>query len=369
MSSIRSLAYSSAREIFETDYPGISHSENVSKLISLLQTSGSYEALVTNDYPPKLVTVRDVLKVTHPERTSVSRISFRPPSVSFDTPIYDASLKLVHNRIRILPVMEKESVVGVVRQTKILEKMADCDDLKTFFSEDLMVENLVTVSSDSLVGAVRSIMLKNGISHAPVVDQDGKLKGIITAKDLVWHFVKPRESMRVGEKTGEKIRLLEMRIRGLTDKNPFQVMRRTSILNVVREMIAGKKSYSLVVEKHKPIGIITPRDVISLLTEFRPKIQIPVYIVGFKGQDEGLVQSAKRKIERVARRGLKMHPDLREIVVHGKVSSVTGERRRFTIKARAYTPSSMMAVTAKGWSLLTVFDEICEKLDRRLRRT
>jgi ribosome-associated translation inhibitor RaiA len=90
---------------------------------------------------------------------------------------------------------------------------------------------------------------------------------------------------------------------------------------------------------------------------------------GFKGQDEEVIQSARRKIERVARGGLKMHSDIQEIAVHGKVSSVAGERRRFTVKARAYTPSSMMAVNAKGWSLLTVVDEICEKLDRRLKRT
>ncbi len=369
MPGLKAFAHSPVREIFETDYPSISHSDIVSKLISLLQNSGSYEALIINNYPPKLVTVRDVLKVTHPERTSVSKISFRPPSITPSTPVYDASSKLVHNRIRILPVVENESVVGVVRQTKILEKMADCDDLKIFLSEDLMVENLVTVSPDSSIGVVRSIMLRNGISHAPLVDQEGKLKGLITAKDLVWYFVKPRESMKIGEKVGKKIKLLEMGIKGLADSNPLQVTRRTSVLDVVHEMINRKKSYSLVVEKHKPVGIITPRDIISLLLEFRPRIQIPVYIVGFKDQDEGLIQSAKRKIERVARRGLKMHPDLQEIAVHGKVSSVTGERKRFTVKARAYAPSSVMAVTAEGWSLLTVFDEICEKLDRRLRQT
>ena len=140
--------------------------------------------------------------------------------------------------------------------------------------------------------------------------------------------------------------------------NPLHVTRRTSILDAIRQMLTFKKSHGLVVEKRKPVGIITPRDVILLLTEFRPRIQIPMYVFGFKDQKEDLIQSATRKIERVARRGLKMHPDLQEIVVHGKVSSVTGDRKRFTIKARAYTPSDVLAVSAKGWSLLTVFDEL-----------
>lgn len=133
---------------------------------------------------PRLVTVRDVLEVTNPVRTSVSRIAFSPPSITPGTPIYDASLKLVHNRIRILPVVENESIIGVVRQTKILEKMVNCEDLKECTSEELMVENPVTVDRDSSTGVIRSIMLRRGISHTPVVDPDGKLRGIITAKDL-----------------------------------------------------------------------------------------------------------------------------------------------------------------------------------------
>ncbi|MEM3710050.1 MAG: hypothetical protein QXL46_03990, partial [Nitrososphaerales archaeon] len=105
------------------------------------------------------------------------------------------------------------------------------------------------------------------------------------------------------------------------------------------------------------------------LLEFKPKIQIPIHIVGFKDQDKELIQSAKRKIERIARKGLKMHQNLQEIVVHGKVGSVTGERKRFTVKAKLYTPSSVIVVTAEDWSFLTIFDKICEKLDRRLSQT
>lgn len=367
MDVLKLIAESLAKEVFEADYPSISHSESVSRLISLFHKSESYEALVTDGHLPRIVTVRDSLKVTHPKRTSVSKIASRPPSIFPDTRIYDASLKLVRNRIRVLPVIENKSIVGMVRQTKILEKMAECDDLKEFLAEDLMIENPVTVDRNSSVGAVRSIMLRRGISHTPVVDQDERLKGMITAKDLVWHYVKPHEALRVGERRGEKIRLLEMGIRGLTDRNPLRVTRRTSMLDVVNEMLARKKSSSLVVEKHKPIGIITPRDVISLLTEFRPKIRIPVYMVGFRGQGKGLIQSTRRKIGRVARRGLKIHPDMQEIVIHGKISSATG--KRFIVKARAYTPSSTLTVTVRGWSLVTVFDQLREKLDRRLRRT
>jgi len=368
MSTLRLLAQSLIKEIVETDCPSIPQSANVLKLISLLQTSENYEAIVTNGHPPRLVTVRDVLKVTHPERTSVSKIAFSPPNITPDTPIYEASQKLVSSRIRILPVVENESVVGVVRQTKILEKMTNCEDLEECTAEKLMVENPVTVESDFSIGVIRDLMIRNGISHTPVVDKDGKLRGMITAKDLVWNFIKPSESQTVGERKGETIRIWNMSMKGMIDMAPLYVTRRTSILDVISEMSTLKMGYYLVVEKQKPIGIITPRDILSLLAQFTPKAQIPVYVVGFKDFDKDLVQSAMKKINRVARRGLTYHPDLQEIIVDGRVKSRRGEEKRFEIKARAHMPSNMLSITVEGWSLPTLFDEVSEKLEASLRQ-
>ena len=367
MSYLKLLAQASVREVSETDCPTILNSANVSKLISLLNTSESDEAIVTNGFPPKIVTIRDILKVTHPDRTSVSNIASSPPNITPDTRVYDASRQMVQNRVRILPVTENESIVGVVRQTKILEKMADCKDIADCALENLMVENPITVQPDFSIGVIRSIMLKNGISHTPIVDHDGKLKGIITAKDLVSQFIKPSESETVGELKGENIRIWDMSTR-IIESNPLQVTRRTRILDVIHEMLTLKKGYCLVVEKNKPIGIITPRDILSLLAQFEPVVQIPVYVIGFKDCDKDLVQSATRKIELVAARALKTNPDLEEIIVDGKAHSTGGEETRFTVKARAYMSSKMLTVTAENWSLQTVFDEIGTKLDARLRQ-
>ena len=367
MSDLMFLATSPVKDVVEDDYLSVARSEMISRLSSRLYGSGSYEAIVANG-KPRLVTVRDLLKVTHADRTSVSRIATRPPNVTLAMTVHEASLLMVRNRVRMLPVLEDTSVVGVVRQTKILEKMTACGDLKEFLVEELMVKKMFLATLDSSAAYVRSMMIGRGISHAPIVDSEGRLKGIIRAKDLVWYFVKPRESVRIGEKGRERMRHWEVRIAGLVDKDPLTTTPRTSMLDVVREMDDRKEGYCLVVQRNEPVGIITPREAISLLTAFRPTVEVPIYIVGFRGQEEELLQSSKAKIERVARKALRMHPDIHEIVVHGRTSSSEGERTRFAVRARAYSPSKLWTVSAAGWSLLTVIDEICEKLDRRFRR-
>jgi CBS domain-containing protein/ribosome-associated translation inhibitor RaiA len=304
----------------------------------------------------------------NPERTSVSRIMFKPPNISPNTALYDVASALIDNRVRIIPAVDNDSISGVVRQSAILSRMVDCPDLKEFSAGDLMVSNPVTVDLNSSVAVVRSLMLSKGFSHAPVVDQNGDLKGIITAYDLVGNFFKPRGRVTVGERKGEKERLLNVSIKGVIDRHPLDVTPRTRITIVVREMVTLNKGYCLVVEKHKPVGIITPRDIIGLLNQFKPRIQIPLYIFGLKGEDEAQIELAKRKIERVASRGLQMHPDLLEIVVHGKVSKTDGNKRKYTLKARAVTLKETLAANATGWDLPSVFDIVSDRIDKRLKQ-
>ncbi|NLB76944.1 MAG: CBS domain-containing protein, partial [Crenarchaeota archaeon] len=123
MSCLKSLAFLEAKEIIETDYATVLSSETVSKTISLFSSSEIYEALVMNSEIAGIVTVRDTLKVLNPERTSISRIMFKPPNIQVEAPIYDIAEALISNRIRILPVLEGGSIKGVVKQKAILNKM------------------------------------------------------------------------------------------------------------------------------------------------------------------------------------------------------------------------------------------------------
>lgn len=133
-------------------------------------------------------------------------------------------------------------------------------------------------------------------------------------------------------------------------------------------MVSKKKGYCLVIEKNKAIGIITPREIINILTQFEPQIALPIVMVGFKDCDSTLVNDAKRKIERIADTSLKFHPDIQEIIVNGRVKAIKGKRKRYEVKARVFMPTNMIAVSAEKWSLHDVIDDITEKLDKQLRQ-
>lgn len=64
--------------------------------------------------------------------------------------------------------------------------------MEDIFVGRLMTEDIVTVSSDTLVETAASILLEENIGSLVVTDEDGHLKGILTSTDFV-HIVKESE--------------------------------------------------------------------------------------------------------------------------------------------------------------------------------
>jgi len=53
---------------------------------------------------------------------------------------------------------------------------------------DVMTRNVITCTPDTTVNEVARILIKKGINRLPVVDEDGKVVGIITRGDIVHAF-------------------------------------------------------------------------------------------------------------------------------------------------------------------------------------
>jgi acetoin utilization protein AcuB len=105
------------------------------------------------------------------------------------------ALKLLKDHdIGTLPVMKKGKVAGIVTDRDLKRASAsdattlDVHELLYLISrikvKDIMTKDPITVPFDYTVEETAQVLLKNKISGAPVVDQAGQLKGIITKGDL-----------------------------------------------------------------------------------------------------------------------------------------------------------------------------------------
>ena len=115
-------------------------------------------------------------------------------TVNADYSMADATRIIKENNIGMLPVMKKDKLVGVITDRDL--KRASASDASSLEIHELlyliskikikeiMTKNPITVPPDLTVEETAEILVKNKISGVPVVDDHGRVVGIITQDDL-----------------------------------------------------------------------------------------------------------------------------------------------------------------------------------------
>lgn len=79
---------------------------------------------------------------------------------------------------------------------------------------DIMTEHVISISEDEPVVAAARLMKQNNIGALPVRDEKGKLKGIVTDRDIVLRCVAANTNL-------QDVRIGEIMSRNLVTASPF----------------------------------------------------------------------------------------------------------------------------------------------------
>jgi ribosome-associated translation inhibitor RaiA len=123
-----------------------------------------------------------------------------------------------------------------------------------------------------------------------------------------------------------------------------------------------------VADEEKIHGIITHRELLTVIQSIMPEEVLPVYIVGIDEEDFFETAVVEDKIRRTVMRSMKIREDITEVSVKVKSQRSKGERTRYIVTARAIGPTVSYNVENKGWGLMETFDGLVAALDKRLRR-
>lgn len=124
-------------------------------------------------------------------------------TITLDTPITEAHQIMKDKGIRRLPVVDKHGkLVGIITIGDVREaRPSDASTLSiwemNYLLSKLKVEKVMTkepfiVNQDAPILDAAQMMLEKKISGIPVVDNDGKLIGILTESDIFRMLVKTR---------------------------------------------------------------------------------------------------------------------------------------------------------------------------------
>lgn len=127
-----------------------------------------------------------------PREVDVS--TFLTREIKLNIPLISAAMDTV-TESEMAIAMAREGGIGILHKNMTIEKQCEEVD-KVKRSESGMIQDPITLTPDKTIGEALQLMKKYSISGIPVVDNKGKLVGILTNRDLRFE---PNHSLPVSE--------------------------------------------------------------------------------------------------------------------------------------------------------------------------
>lgn len=128
-------------------------------------------------------------------------------TISPTASISNAHQMMKENGVRRLPVVDHDRLVGIITIGDVREASpSDATTLSIWelnylwaqlTVEKIMTRHPYTIEADNSILDAAQIMLDKKISGLPVVDEDGKLVGMITESDVFRMLIKQRQAESV----------------------------------------------------------------------------------------------------------------------------------------------------------------------------
>jgi acetoin utilization protein AcuB len=156
-------------------------------------------------------------------------------TIDKDASVFEAQEKMAANGIRHLPIVDAENrLIGIVTDRDIRSAMPyrlikekgqaeEREKVAQLKVEDIMTRDPKTISPTYTIQDALLLIQKEKVGAFPVVDEEGKLKGILSVRDLLRAFINVlgigQPGTLVGIEVEEKVGQLKRIVDAITEEN------------------------------------------------------------------------------------------------------------------------------------------------------
>lgn len=271
----------------------------------------------------------------------------------------EAARKIIQSGFRALPVFENNKISGIVSEVDLIFEL-----VKETLKDNIKVKEIMTkpicLEEDATVGKLKNVMRENNISRVPIIDKKENLVGVVDTLDLV-DLIIPKESQKKSrEGVGKKINVRDFPITTIIRK-PFSVDKEARIKDILNAFMQHEEI--IVVENNKPIGIITPKDILELMLKESIKEDI-IEISNIKELEENEKRELRKELEKIER---KKKDKIKKIFVYIEAKE-KGKGKIYSIRARILTNYGVVIAKSEGRDIRICIRELGERIDKEIEK-
>ncbi len=272
------------KELIREDYEVINAEETISKLFPMLEKLDREQAnAILVEENGKIVGVvreKDLIRgsvLKNPHETKVKSLLVKTGII----PLSELTPKKVARRFvedsTPFVLVKLNGKVGAIYINDFLKKIrSEFEKVKV---RDVMNPEVITVRRFDTAAKALSVMRNHGIDRVVVVDENNKVIGILTGKDVIDRVISPRKRARMGEPSGEKEKSLSIMVESIMSSPVISVDRNDTVADVIDLMVENRISSVVVTRDGLPDGIVIKKDILEHYLKRVERKELGVQIV------------------------------------------------------------------------------------------
>ena len=256
----------SLKQLIREDYNVIDANETISKIIPMLEKWEEKSAILVEENGEIIGVVRerDLIRgcvMVNPHETKVKHFVVRTGIISLD----DLTPEKVARRFVedstpfvIVKLNGRHGVIFVDDFLKLAKP--EFEDVKV---REIMNPEVVTVRDHDTIAKALATMRNHGIDRVVVIDDNNRVVGMVTGKDIVDRVLAPRKKARFGDVSGEKEKTLSIMVESIMSYPVITANKNDSVASVIDTMIENSISSVVVTRDGLPEGIVIKKDILE----------------------------------------------------------------------------------------------------------
>jgi CBS domain-containing protein/ribosome-associated translation inhibitor RaiA len=342
-------------EIMVTDVVTLSPEDSVAKALNLMANRSFNQIPIVDENGKYLgmIFAKQIINSTAQSSSKLKGYIVSTSTLSRDHDIEKAAQLVIGSGNRAMPVVEKGELVGIVSETDLVST----SDFGHAIVDEVMSGAIVIEENTSLADAV-SKMRRYNISRLPVINTKGILHGTLSILDIAKIIATPRErTSKSAAISGGTAGIKDVKVKDIT-RRAVSVERGTK-LNAMTDHLRQNEEV-VVVGDGRPMGIVTPKDVLELILTKKSSEPI-IHMAHFEdGQDRIEIQE---QLARFLKKIQGKLGDVRSIVVYADKHKT----RKYSLRTRLITSNGVIDAKAVGYDPLSASKELVARLERRIK--
>jgi len=228
----------------------------------------------------------------------VEIVTRRPTSVTPDTPISEMIATMLGSRVDTLPVLDGKDLVGIVTASDIMKLFVRLGAIQRLCAdggrkrrlahlevsallpsvvqtvEDMMTEKPTCLTSGDCLRDVIGTMQEGSFRHVPILDQEGRLVGIVSDRDVLHHLSFPQGRRQADDSrfrsrlfaTDPKDPSLRLPVTDIMKRDIVHVSPDCTVYDAAKMLLDLRVSCLLVTEQENDLqGIVTVTNMMAAL--------------------------------------------------------------------------------------------------------